>query len=373
MLRSLLAIMMGLACVCFGEAQETTVLQWERLNRIGVLEGEAEYTFGRVVGLKFLSDGQIVVLDALDPHVRIFGPDGRHVASFGSKGQGPGEFQRPVGPMVTDSTISVFDQAQRRMVSFTVDGKHVETTRFATGAAPLQTIEALKGGWWIAQHSFDPRAVLVSERRDPEQWEGKLLLFKDGSATDTLSSFDSGALIWYERQGASFGLYRKAFGDEQLFAVSGDSLGATIDCVRGRIEWWTVTDGGITPVAEKDLDLEPEPLELDAVVDSIADANRHKDVAFITPQYQRRFRNALIDPAGRLWLGVRQDESSSPVYWIVPMDEAATIELELPHGFSPQTFGHGVLAGVWADEFHVNYVDVYRIPDNIMWPDSGKP
>lgn len=42
------------------------------------------------------SQGVLFILDGKDKNVKVFGPDGQHITTFGKAGQGPGEFDRPL-------------------------------------------------------------------------------------------------------------------------------------------------------------------------------------------------------------------------------------------------------------------------------------
>lgn len=75
--------------------------QWtlEEELRIGSETADSPDLFGRLAGLEVLADGRIAVLEAQTQQVRIFGPDGTHLATFGGEGEGPGEFKHPLGMM----------------------------------------------------------------------------------------------------------------------------------------------------------------------------------------------------------------------------------------------------------------------------------
>lgn len=60
--------------------------------RIGRLEGEPEYTFGRVAAIIPAGDGGMWVLDGQAAELRLYQPDGQFVRSVGRSGSGPGEF-----------------------------------------------------------------------------------------------------------------------------------------------------------------------------------------------------------------------------------------------------------------------------------------
>ena len=56
-----------------------------------ILESERPEEFQRAVSVVVGPGGEIFVADAAD-EVRVFGPDGAHIRTFGREGEGPGEF-----------------------------------------------------------------------------------------------------------------------------------------------------------------------------------------------------------------------------------------------------------------------------------------
>jgi hypothetical protein len=60
---------------------------------IGVVDGEDPYVFGRIAGTTRLSDGRIVIADAIAHQIRFFDRDGRFLHGAGGKGSGPGEYE----------------------------------------------------------------------------------------------------------------------------------------------------------------------------------------------------------------------------------------------------------------------------------------
>ena len=89
-----------------------------------------EEPFGRIADVEIDEDGVVYVLDALNRRVRVFDDSGREVDSFGQRGEGPGEFERPDqlvwGP---GGALWVFDPGLGRLTSFTPDGQLLETAR----------------------------------------------------------------------------------------------------------------------------------------------------------------------------------------------------------------------------------------------------
>jgi hypothetical protein len=65
--------------------------------RIGKVDGTGPDVFGRVVALEVDDRKRIYVLDSQNHQVAVFDSLGRVVRAFGKRGQGPGEFESPMG------------------------------------------------------------------------------------------------------------------------------------------------------------------------------------------------------------------------------------------------------------------------------------
>ena len=97
--------------------------------RIGTLEGEPEYQFGRIAWLTADGDGSIYVLDQQARHIKRFDSDGRHVATFGRAGSGPGELGEAatfIGLGAGD-TLLVADLDNGRISLYSTDGESLAT------------------------------------------------------------------------------------------------------------------------------------------------------------------------------------------------------------------------------------------------------
>jgi hypothetical protein len=100
------------------------------VRRIGTMEGAEETAFAEISDVAVDSRGDIYVGDGKLCEVRKFAADGRHLLTFGRKGQGPGEFQSvktvSVGP---EGQIILFDDMMQRLSEFSEDGRLLKVTR----------------------------------------------------------------------------------------------------------------------------------------------------------------------------------------------------------------------------------------------------
>ena len=102
--------------------------------RVGSLDGTGPDAFAYLKGLVALDGGGFAVLDSQVQELRVFGPDGAHVATHGGKGRGPGEFVDANGLMLgSNGRLWVPDARNGRMSVFDpVDG-FIEAFPFAAG------------------------------------------------------------------------------------------------------------------------------------------------------------------------------------------------------------------------------------------------
>ena len=102
--------------------------------RIGSLDGTGPDAFARLKGLVALEGGGFAVLDSQAQELRVFGPDGVHIATHGRKGQGPGEFVDANGLMLGPrGRLWVPDARNGRMSVFDPEDGFIESFPFADG------------------------------------------------------------------------------------------------------------------------------------------------------------------------------------------------------------------------------------------------
>jgi 6-bladed beta-propeller len=120
-LRKTIAAGVG-ACVVAASVPDASAAQQplvvDTLFEVGVLEGDACQTFGRIGSAAVDAAGRVVVVDELNRAVRVFGRDGRCLASIGRPGAGPGEFREPRRVRIHADTMHVLDVANVRIERF---------------------------------------------------------------------------------------------------------------------------------------------------------------------------------------------------------------------------------------------------------------
>ena len=93
------------------------------LFQVGELEGEDYENFASVQDVAFDSHGNLYVLDATAFRVILFDPTGKYVRTIGRQGDGPGEFGLPMAlAVLPNGELIVNDAAQSNLQVFGPDG-----------------------------------------------------------------------------------------------------------------------------------------------------------------------------------------------------------------------------------------------------------
>lgn len=87
------------------------------------------FMLGEVSGLAFDASGRLYVADVQEPRIVVFDSTGRHLATIGRKGEGPGEFTAPTGPIIA-ADGSLYVRNMSRVQHFVPDPRSGLPTRF---------------------------------------------------------------------------------------------------------------------------------------------------------------------------------------------------------------------------------------------------
>ena len=133
----------GISVVATGP--EATVSDWaiekEPSLRIGQIEGGKPYLFTLIWDALRAPDGSIVVVEGSTYEIRVFGPEGRHLTTFGGRGDGPNEFGGP--PWIAfarPDTLVVWDPGHYRLSRYDLAGHLLSQRTY------LSTVDSLAIG-----------------------------------------------------------------------------------------------------------------------------------------------------------------------------------------------------------------------------------
>jgi len=162
------------------------------LNLEKVLEiGRDNLMFFSITSVYEERDGNIYLLDRLACKVCKFSPDGKLLLTFGSKGQGPGDFERPHDIYVTDTGRIIVCEDSSFVSFFDKSGKFTKRLNVQKGLALSYMNDDLYYGWvWGKENreqilidsqgnkraSFFSVAMDVSSISFPDE-SGRLVMF----------------------------------------------------------------------------------------------------------------------------------------------------------------------------------------------------
>lgn len=345
--------------------------------QLGAMEGEEPYLFSRISGAQQISDGRVVVVDAVSCELRFFGPDGVFVELTGGKGEGPGEFDAGMTgrcdliPSPGNDSLRVFDGARLSLL----DDRGRFSRRFPVSwpGQSVTHVADVAGGRVLAQS----RSVVMSREEglstEPSTanfalleletwnvlWEG----FFPGQYSYTVWVNDTpvGRVV----SSVPFDIVPDAvLGSDGFFLTLGEDHGPEI------LEYDTMGRlRRIIRLAEPVL--VPSPEELDKYVGfyvdrwSIADTSRTTVFDNLRRRYEKMplpkimpvFARLLVDEAGWLWAELYRFDVGQPVRWLVfgPNGEGLG-SVDMPPDLEVWQIGHDFVLGVWRDELEVEYV-----------------
>ncbi len=109
----------------------------EPVFSLGLLDGPAEFLFGRIASVAIGPAGTLIVADGQSNEIRLFDAEGNHLRTLGGPGEGPGEFGRLERAWsLAGGEIVAADRA--RITRFGADGELVNSETISD--SPLRVI-----------------------------------------------------------------------------------------------------------------------------------------------------------------------------------------------------------------------------------------
>ena len=106
-----------------GDAPEWELAPVVSIGPRSALESDTPEAFGSVLGVAFGAGGDVFVADGMNRQVRVFGPGGEHLRTFGRQGDGPGEFRNLNSLAWVGSKLLTLDFGAGRVGEFSPDGE----------------------------------------------------------------------------------------------------------------------------------------------------------------------------------------------------------------------------------------------------------
>ncbi len=317
---------------------------------IGVEEGELEYEFSGVTGVRRLANGMVVVANTKPLELRVFDAKGKFVRRIGRSGNGPGEFRGDLRllPAGGDSIV-VFVSGRLRNVVYRVDGTLLGETVFERNLSPMLTTSALasrtsiwSGGGPISG-CVRPVLSAISKGDEPMVRE----LYVDPVGRSWVRDFGARQFTVYSPAGRSVGrvLLPAGFEPMQIEPTYVAGVGRLVDDVE-QVQVWPVTTpaaGNAACMATVDSFPVPSSLRLAELKTLVRNAATASEVSFI--KYKRYVYSQdsleLDVPADMTYRTLRATGNG---WAIVVFDRKSTLFCVMGIGdAAPAAWGNGML------------------------------
>lgn len=115
---------------------------------------------GRFTDVATDSDGNVYIADSDQSNIKVFKPNGDFLKTLGREGKGPGEFTNIQKILISDSSLYLYDDSQKRIVVFNIDSSEIEKTiKIATNK---DNIPKLKEAYFSTFYPRDDGTFLTS-------------------------------------------------------------------------------------------------------------------------------------------------------------------------------------------------------------------
>ena len=365
----------GAVAVRSAEAQATWRLSSQPVVSIGD-DGAPATEFSRIGGVARLSGGRTAVLNEATNEIRVFGPRGEPLKTFGRTGSGPGEFRGMTYVGRSGDTLFVFDFSLQRITvaHFGDDPRVVKILAYApvSSRGRAGVYGRLSDGRWTVETSTSPG------------WDGPPGTYRLPASVGIVGADGTGAVTWLiespsmavfvynptgNLKGAMVGpvgftpfLMHVANGQSVLYGdAATDSLtiqtGGRRTVVRVPLSKRTITQAMAEAARERELARIPV-------------AGREKARAFTSAKYDLKqllkelpvFSKLLAGVDGETWIEEYTPTSQEPTrYLVIGPNGSARAWISAPAGFRIAEVGRDYVAGVQFDADDVETVRIYSL------------
>ena len=344
--------------------------------QLGAVEGQEPYLFSRISGAQQLSDGRVVVVDAVSCELRFFGQAGDFLELAGGKGEGPGEFNAGLAgrcdliPSPGIDSLRVFDGARLSLLDdrgrfsrrFPVSWPGQFVTHVAGVAGDRVLAESRSVGMSREEGMSHEPSTADFALLELESWRVVWEGFFPGQHSYTV--WLNGSPVGRTVYSVPFDIRpRAALGKDGYYLTLGEEQGPEIleyDLLGGLRRVIRLGEPVLVPSREE-LD---KYVELQVDRQNIPDTSRKKVSDGLRRQYGEMslpkimpvFARLLVDEVGWLWAELYRFDVRQPVRWLVfgPNGEGLG-SVDMPPDLDVRQIGGDFVLGVWRDVHGVEY------------------
>ena len=344
-------------------------------------EDDPSFVVSKVMDVELLSQGRIAIADEVGNEILVFDSAGRHVATWGGMGDGPGEFRRLAWlAFKPPDSLGVGDFGLRRVTVFDANGQFVrsfETTSTATRSSitgPPRPIGLLSDGSVITAF-FESLASSVEGPVRPGVEVGVIPPARDG--VDVVGTWPGDELSLFLEDGRlqvvapPFGRRLHIapspdgvwLGDDDLWEIRDYSAGGHLrEVVRSTASPRAVSDSLLEEwIAEKYRYASQGPY-----LEGLKRDQRRIASHTTTPS----FGSVLSTVSGGVAIGEYQAGRAPTRAWVVVDSIGGVTAIDLPGALEVKRWGPDWVIGVVSDELDRDEVRRYRILGPGREPDA---
>ena len=338
---------------------------------IGAVEGDETDQLFRIRDATRLADGRIVIANGGSNELRVFNPDGSHSATWGGRGEGPGEFTSggPTAVALWPGDSIAAPNAGPRLSLFDMNGNHGRDVAFdATRSNVLDLLPAgrivSKGSLLLHPDGSGKQGRLV---RYYTEWT---VLDANGTLQASLGQFpltedwvamvDADGSTWESPHPFGRGTVGAVWGDLVAIAVQ-DSYEIKAFAADGSLVRIVRRAGDPRTATQADQDEYFARLVADRPPEERAEALRSVRDVPLVDSYPA-FEGILADRVGYLWVREYRMFGEGNAVWTV-FDSEGRVQglVETPAGLNVFEIGGDYVLGSATDELGVEYVQVWAL------------
>lgn len=338
---------------------------------IGGLDAPESQQLYDVSGGVRLPDGRLAIANSGTSDIRVFAPDGALLATFGRKGEGPGEYVQPqLAGWVGDDSLIVFDPQLRRVSILDADTGYVRSFPIGAegGGFPLARGALadgsllLGGGMFFSSDQGFPTGLV----RPPSRY---MIVGPDGGVVGDLGEIPAAELFAratatsFTASGVPFGkVTAVTAASDRVWLGTGEAWELRAFTPGARLARIVRIERPLQRVTPAMVDAFIEDRAAEAEDDNLARSVRASLAEMPKPERVPPWQLFETDALDHLWIGEYLLPGEQARTWtLLAPDGRPAGRITLPPRTRPLDIGRDWLLGVTTDELDVESLTLWRL------------